>query len=189
MFRTAKNVYSYNAFIDLCQKMVDNQSSTSFGDEEKYVHFSNLNLTRMLRLNKSFVIPNSFVDCIKDMSYQNWWVITEGWCGDSAQSLPVINKIAEMNPRISLKIILREENPDIMDNFLTGGSKSIPKLVAERNGVISFVWGPRPEACQELFDELKSKNTEFEELEVAIQKWYNADKGESILDELLHNEE
>lgn len=189
MFKNATNIYHYKEFIELCQQKVNEQSSTSFANDDKFVHFSQLNLNRMLRLNKTFEVPLDAVDCIKDMSYQNWWVITEGWCGDSAQSLPVINKIAELNPRITLNIILREENHDIMDNFLTNGGRSIPKLIAEKDGVIRFVWGPRPEALQKLFTELKSKNTAFEELEIAIQKWYNEDKGHAILQELLQIED
>lgn len=189
MFETANNIYTYQGFIDLCQIKVDEHSSTSFGEDERYVHFSQLNLNRMLRLNKTFEIPNTAINCIKDMTHQNWWLITEGWCGDSAQSLPIIHKISEINPNINLKIILREENPDIMERFLTNGKKSIPKLIAERDGVILFVWGPRPEGCQKLYEELISKNTEFEELEIAIQKWYNNDKGLSILQELIHFQE
>lgn len=189
MFTKAKNVYTYDEFIELCQKLVDNNSSTSFPNDDKFVHFSQLNLSRMLRINKTYNVPIGAVDCIRDMSYQNWWVITEGWCGDSAQSLPIINKIAEANPRIQLRIILREENLEIMDNFLTNGGRSIPKLIAERDGIIRFVWGPRPQKCQELFDQLKKDNTDFETLEIALQKWYNDDKGHSILQELLHFED
>lgn len=189
MFGTAKNIYTYQGFVDLCQLKVDEKSATSFETDERYIHFSKLNLSRMLRLNKTFEIPITAINCIKDMSYQNWWLITEGWCGDSAQSLPIIHKITEINPKIKLKIILREENTEIMEQFLTNGKRSIPKLIAERDGVILFVWGPRPEGCQKLYDELLRQNTEFEELEIAIQKWYNNDKGISILQELLHFKE
>jgi len=189
MFNTVQNIYSYDEFIHLCEDLVEKKSSTSFPTDEKFIHFSALNLTRMQRLNKTYHIPPHMIDCIRDMSYQNWWVITEGWCGDSAQSLPIINKIAELNPRIKLKIILREENLPIMDQFLTNGGRSIPKLIAERDGVIKFVWGPRPQKCQTLFDSLKAQNTKFEDLEIAIQKWYNADNGQSILQELLSSEE
>ena len=56
-------------------------------------------------------------------------VISEGWCGDAAQILPVINKMALVSNKIEFRIVLRDENPALMDAFLTNGGKAIPKVI------------------------------------------------------------
>ena len=58
-----------------------------------------------------------------------WLVLSEGWCGDAAQLLPVINKKAELSENIKLKVLLRDENEELMNQFLTNGGKAIPKLI------------------------------------------------------------
>ena len=56
--------------------------------------------------------------------------ITEDWCGTALGSLPFVLKLAEATPRIELRIFLRDENPDIMDQYLKGGVyRSIPVYV------------------------------------------------------------
>lgn len=73
-------------------------------------------------------------------------VITEPWCGDSAFLLPVIAKASALDEHVTLRNLLRDDNLDIMDQYLTGGSRSIPKLVAfSAEGEELCTWGPRPE--------------------------------------------
>lgn len=184
IFLNAKHLYSYDAFIELCQQLADNDSATSFSNDEKFVHFSKLNLQRMLRLNKTIQLNDDTLEWVQALPKQSWYMITEGWCGDSAQSLPYIAALANSNPNIELKICLREENPSIMDQYLTNGSKSIPVLAMFIDDNEIGRWGPRPEGAQALFIDLKSKNTPFEEFEIALQQWYNKDKGQEILSEL-----
>ena len=184
IFETATALYDYEAFIALCQSLVDQQSATSFAEEEKFVHFSMLNLQRMLRLTKTFELSEQDKAWIATLPSQSWYMITEGWCGDSAQSLPIIAAMAAYNPNISLKICLREANPAIMNQYLTNGSKSIPVLaIFEHNEEIAR-WGPRPAGAQTLFLEHKAQATPFEAFEIALQQWYNKDKGAEILSEL-----
>jgi thioredoxin-like negative regulator of GroEL len=80
-------------------------------------------------------------------SKQHWYVITETWCGDSAQNLPIIAKIVEASAgKIQLTILMRDKNPEWMNRYLTNGAKSVPKLIAfdEQENEL-FTWGPRPE--------------------------------------------
>ncbi len=97
---------------------------------------------------------------------QHWIIITEPWCGDAGE-------------------------PFLIESYLTNGSKSIPKLVArDSSGNDLFTWGPRPQPAQELRTTLITSNTDPEATKIALQHWYNEDKGESLHTELtaLSNE-
>jgi hypothetical protein len=119
---------------------------------------------------------------------QVWMLITEAWCGDAAANLPMIAKLAETAEQIELRLILRDENLDIMDQYLTNGGRSIPKLVifdAESMEEIAQ-WGPRPAYLQQwLYRNKQSQELSKEELNEAFQKWYNKDKGQTLADELI----
>jgi hypothetical protein len=111
-----------------------------------------------------------------------WLIITEGWCGDAAQNIPVIEKLAAENLKIETRYILRDENPELMDQFLTGGARSIPKLIALDAGTLKILgtWGPRPAAAQRYFVEMKSSGVEKATILENMQRWYNADGGRSL---------
>ena len=59
-----------------------------------------------------------------------WLIITEGWCGDAAQCIPTIEKIAAESKNIETHYVLRDENLDLIDEYLTNNARSIPKLIA-----------------------------------------------------------
>ncbi len=96
----------------------------------KKLDYKILNLKRSLRISKSYKINEDLKKFINGIDEpQLWMVITENWCGDSAQNLPYIAAIAEQNPLIQLIVLLRDSNPEVMDQFLTNGTRSIPILV------------------------------------------------------------
>lgn len=140
----------------------------------------------MNRWLKKGELSATFVETVKGISQpQQWIVITEPWCGDAAHSVPFIQLAAELNPLISVDYELRDAEPFRINEYLTGGSKSIPKLIIrDSQGADLATWGPRPVACQKLFDRLKAENADFEQQKIATQQWYNADKGQSVQAEL-----
>ena len=146
-----------------------------------------LNIHRMTRIDKSYEPGIEIRDEIdKIENYQLWMVITENWCGDSAQNLPYIAKIASLNNNIDLRIILRDTNPDIMDNYLTNRSRSIPKLVAfDEAGNELFQWGARPKAAQEIVTELKAQGFEKKYFLEKLHSWYARNGGKDIEKEIL----
>ena len=124
-----------------------------------------------------------FVESITEK--QQWIIITEPWCGDAAHSVPMLAKMASKNPNIRVDIQLRDSAPFLIDSYLTNGGKSIPILVIRNGqGQDLAVWGPRPQACQELFLKMKAQGADFSEIKEEIQKWYNADKGTEIQKEI-----
>ena len=111
-----------------------------------------------------------------------WLIITEGWCGDAAQNIPTIEKIAAQSENIETRYILRDENLELMDNYLTNNARSIPKLIAldADNLEVVGTWGPRPQISMDYFQELKNQGLEKPEIMEKLQRWYIADKEHSI---------
>jgi len=146
-----------------------------------------LNLQRSTRIMKTYKISENLKIEIKRIyETQTWMVITENWCGDSAQNLPYLALMAEENPFIDFKIILRDSNLDIMDQYLTNRTRSIPLLVAfNNNGDELFRWGARPKVVQDLFLQWKTEGIVKPELYEKLHLWYARNKGAAIESEFL----
>lgn len=162
--------------------------STAKKESESLVEYSKLNVVRMNRLDKTTtIIPELEAKIHAITSPQTWLVLTEGWCGDAAQIIPVLQKITELNSNIQLKCLLRDENLELMDKYLTNGtSRSIPKLIAldEDNNEL-FSWGPRPAALQELYYHMKANAMSNDVIKEEIHKWYAKDKTVSIQKDMV----
>ena len=112
-------------------------------------------------------------------------MITESWCGDSAQNLPVVAKLAALNSNIDFKIVLRDSNLEFMDLYLTNGGRSIPKLIAfDKNNDELFNWGPRPAEAQKLFSDLKKDGMEVSEIHKELHLWYGRNRGKEVEKEI-----
>src|SRR5258708_31837956 len=156
-----------------------NQSVAMFG-------YGKLNRQRMHRLEETVEIgERTKIAAKKIMRAMIWLVITEGWCGDAAQNVPVIEKIAAESDKIETRYILRDENLELMDQFLTNGARSIPKLIALDAETLEVFgsWGARPAPAQKLFVDMRAKGVEKATILKEIQRWYNADKSETIQSE------
>ncbi len=170
------------------------QNKTSGKDStEELVHFTALNVQRMKRLDKTIVLSSDLISNLQSLkkSYR-FLVVTEAWCGDSAQNIPILAKMAEVTDKIDLKMIYRDENPEIMDAFLTKGARSIPKLIAiDKEGAVLGTWGPRPNPAQEIVIAYKQgKYSDYETYQKELQLWYAKDKGKTLQNEfidLLHH--
>src|SRR5580692_605838 len=113
---------SYDAYKRLLEDLLSAGKTTGPLQSEAMVHYAELNLQRMHRLEKTIqVLPAVATQMSGVDRSQIWLVLTEGWCGDAAQSLPVIHALAELNPLISLRLLLRDENLELMDRYLTNG--------------------------------------------------------------------
>ena len=179
MERINKVGIDYINFIEQTQQKLVNDE---FKNNDKY-NVTKLNLQRSNRISKTYQNNDQLKDLIKSFNRtQTWMVITEDWCGDSAQNLPYIVKIAELNPLINLRILLRDQNLDVMDLYLTSGkARSIPKLVAfDENGNELFQWGPRPKAAQEVVDQAIKNGLDKNEYLEKLHLWYSEDKGRTL---------
>ena len=145
-----------------------------------------LNQQRTSRINKTYNVGQALKGTIAKITFhQLWMVITEDWCGDSAQNVPYIAKIAACNPLIELRILLRDQNLDIMDLYLTNGnSRSIPKLVIfDKDGNELVQWGPRPAEAQTLVNKNKLEGKSKDEFIKELHLWYGRNRGENLEEE------
>lgn len=179
---------SYAAYRNLIKSLLAEGKSTGTEQSEDRLTFSILNDKRMDRLDKTLGInelTQNFLDKLnKGFTFL---VIAEGWCGDAAQILPIINKVAEASDKIDFKIVLRDENEDLMNQFLTNGSKSIPKvLILDQENNVIDTWGPRPAVASKMVVDYKAQfGTIDEDFKKNLQVWYNKDKGNNTQNELL----
>lgn len=175
---------TYSQYIYSINKKIESVNPSDLDKELLDKHeIIKLNLHRSNRINKTYVVDETL--CLKTMKInkkQLWMILTEDWCGDSAQSIPYIAKIAECNPLIELKFLLRDENTDIMDLYLTDGkSRSIPILVAfDTEGNELFQWGPRPKEADELVKTAKIEGKSKDQFLNDLHLWYAKDKGKSL---------
>ncbi|MBT8266427.1 MAG: thioredoxin family protein [Bacteroidia bacterium] len=183
------NSISYPEYKLLIDKMVQSRSTTGSEKTEALIEYTKLNQRRMKRWDKTIRLSEDHEKLIKEFDEKIiWLVISESWCGDAAHVIPVINKVAEVNPNIELRIVLRDDNPDLMDAFLTNGSRSIPKLIMIDAKSTEFLglYGPRPSQATKMVTEFKEEHglltPEFKE---DLQRWYNKDKGQTIIKDLL----
>jgi hypothetical protein len=152
-----------------------------------YLNYTRLNWSRQQRWLKIGVLNPELTNAIEKISKpQLWTVITEAWCGDASHTIPFLHRLSELNPLIKVDYQLRDSSPFLIESYLTNGTRSIPKIIiADENGADLATWGPRPAECQRLYLQMVKDHVEMSEKKIALQKWYNDDKGESFQLEFL----
>lgn len=172
--------FSYSQYRQLIDKLLERGRTTGDKQSEKIVEYTRMNVQRMNRLDNQIELNQSLKNELQDLQSEwVWLVLTEGWCGDAAQNLPAINKMAEVSPKIEMKLILRDEYPEIMDAYLTNGSRSIPKLICLEVDTLEEIgtWGPRPASLQSKALEWKEDpELSNEEWGHNIHSWYAENK-------------
>ena len=184
-----KKSLSYQDYRTLLSRLVEENATTGTNQSEALINYTALNDRRMKRWDKTVKISEADKITIKNATVnQTWIVLTESWCGDAAHVIPVINKVAELNTGINLQLVMRDENEQLMDLFLTNGGKSIPKLIQFDNTTKTVLnsYGPRPTEATKLVNDFKKKNgTLTAEFKEDLQRWYNKDKGQNVINDLL----
>jgi thiol-disulfide isomerase/thioredoxin len=179
---------TYEEYRELVSDLLEQGKSTGPNQSDYLLNYSMLNDRRMKRLDKTIQLTEETIASVKEVNEPvTWLVLTEGWCGDAAQTLPIINKMAKENDQIDLKIVLRDENEELMNQFLTNGGKSIPKLIAldENNEVIDS-WGPRPSIPTKMVENYKAEHGQLDAgFKKELQVWYNKDKGINTQQDLV----
>jgi hypothetical protein len=160
---------TYEAYQELFDFILSHRHCEHPYDDEHYINYTRLNQARMKRWDKHLELNEALVDLIKSLTQpQHWIIITEPWCGDAAHIIPFLMRLIQHNLLISYELQLRDSPPYLIESYLTNGtSKSIPKL------------------AQALFYALRDRKADAEESKIALQNWYNNDKGVSLCQELL----
>jgi len=186
--KSLKNSYTYEEFKALISNLLAEGKSTGPLQSKNLTNYSLLNDRRMKRLDKTITIAEDLVAIIKQIDQpQTWLVLTEGWCGDAAQNIPILNKIAAINNRIDFRLVLRDENEGLMNLFLTNSGKAIPKLIAlDKENNVLYTWGPRPSGATKMAKNYKANHGILDaEFKKDLQVWYNKNKGKNIEDDFI----
>ncbi len=185
---TLDNATTYKEYRDLVHNLTEKNLTTGAEQTEALANYTSLNNARMRRLDKTIKISEEtntlFANYTKDVT---WLVLTESWCGDAAQSMPVISKLADIAPNVSMKVALRDENTSLMKYFLTNGGMSIPKLIAIDNAskIVLGEWGPRPAVATKMVADYKATHGALDpQFKKDLQVWYTKDKGQAVVDDL-----
>ena len=180
---------TYEQYYILIKKLLQEGKTTGNSQSENYLKYAKMNFQRMKHVYRTTTLREDLKKTVQNLSqHQVWLVLTEGWCGDAAQSLPAISRIAELSENIDLRILLRDENINIIDAYHTKGSRSIPKLIAVDKSTFNvlFTWGPRPKQLQEMVMNHRANpkvaESKFNE---ELHRKYAVDKTSSMQDELL----
>lgn len=184
-----KKAMSYQDYRVLVKDLVEKESTTGNEKTEALANYTMLNHKRMKRWDKTVKVDEAVKEKISKATInQTWLVLTESWCGDAAHVMPVINKIAELNDTVDFNVVLRDENDALMNQFLTNGGQSIPKLImidSTTNKVVN-TFGPRPTEATKLVKDYKAKHGKLTpEFKEDLQHWYNKNKGQNTISDLV----
>lgn len=197
-YQELTNVLNYSAYRTLIDQLLEEGKTTGDNHSEAMLGYTKLNVSRMRRLDKTTRLTDETIAALGQIDRPLvWLVLTEAWCGDAAQIVPVLEKMAQASSMIKLQLILRDEHLDIMDAFLTNNGRSIPKVIvldAETGDVLAD-WGPRPVVIQAAVMETKAITEQATDPEQAkaiwdeskkdTQRWYARDKTRSIQAEVV----
>ena len=184
-----QNSFSYSDYRKTITDLIAEGKSTGHEQSEDLLNYSKLNESRLNRLDKTIAVTEEVKSDLGKLDKKYiWLVLAEGWCGDAAQIVPVINKMSELTENVSLKIALRDDNDVLMQHFLTNGGKAIPKLLILDAATLEVLadWGPRPHGAKQLILDYKAAHGVVDETaKIELQKWYLHDKGVAIQNEII----
>lgn len=179
---------TYASYRQLMGELLAENKTTGPNQSEALLAYTRMNEQRMHRLDKTVQLRADIQAALKQIHRpMHWLILTEAWCGDAAQNLPALAAMAARNENIQVRLVLRDENLELMDQFLTDGGRSIPKLIAfdPENMEVLGSWGPRPAAAQMLYQGLKAEQVPFEEASTRLHKWYADNKNLDLQSEML----
>ncbi len=181
--------YSYAAYRQLIDEALAKGQTTGPQQSPELTEYTALNVQRMSRLDKTAKLLPELASAAASLTgHYIGLIITEGWCGDAAQLVPVIEAVAQASAgHLRTAYILRDDNLDITDQYLTNGSRSIPKLVILRADTLAEIthWGPRPAEAQALLTKLKAEGMAHDDYIREIHTWYAHDRTQATQHELL----
>ncbi|MGI4832357.1 MAG: thioredoxin family protein [Janthinobacterium lividum] len=181
--------YTYASYRQLIDQLLAEGKTTGPEQSPELTHYTQLNVQRMQRLDKTMHLLPELVAAARQLPRPYvWLILTEGWCGDAAQLVPVLEAVAQASAgRLETRYLLRDENLDLMDRYLTGASRAIPRLIVFEADTLTEVaaWGPRPAPAQALLLRLKGEGVPHDEYITQIHTWYAHDKTHTTQHELL----
>ena len=175
----------YPTYHETVENLLAEGKTSGTNHSEDYIQYTEMNMQRMNRIMKTLEINEDMKALVQSIQRPLiFLVLAEAWCGDAAQNIPVLHKMVDLNPKWQMRIVWRDENLDLMNQYLTNGGMAIPKVVvldAETFEELA-VWGPRPEAAQQMVLDFKKdpQGKPYSEFAKEVHLWYAKDKGQSL---------
>jgi hypothetical protein len=179
---------SFPAYMQRMQDIIHQQKTLDNPPVVDKFQYYILNQQRSQRLLKTYAVPTQLSEQLKKTSPQHWLIITEYWCGDSAQNLPPLFRMSECSEgRINMRLVFRDTNPQLIDAFATEGAKSIPKvLMLSKDFKLKQIWGPRPAEAQALVKSLRADPATRDFYADRLHLWYAQNKCHMLEQEIAN---
>jgi len=180
---------SAQEFMEFTSSIFERKSKEKPYDNENYLNYTKSNFRWSKRMAKSFEITPQQQEILQNIEKPMLWILlNEPWCGDGAFTQALLNQIAIASEgKITLQILLRDKNPEVINNFLTNGGMAIPKLIVlDKNYQLITTWGPRPKKLQDQLEGWK-KDENFDNTAKIhrVYEWYIKDKNQSAQEEIF----
>jgi len=103
------------------------QAATTF---DQYVDRMKVNKEQMQKFTDEVQISPADLEWWRGRGKLNVYVLTYDGCGDALYNIPIMAKIARQCPNIDLRVVQRDENLDVMDQYKNQGLyRSVPTFV------------------------------------------------------------
>lgn len=179
----------WDTYFKLMKDMVASTNPPGLYADPKMQRYTESNLQRTNLVLDKMVLNQKLYNALSDLQEEwVWLVISEPWCGDASWGMTALHLIASATDKIELKILLRDEYPQIIAAYQTNGGNAIPKLVCLRKHDMAELgtWGPRPQILQHMVNAMKADpSIDFKENVRRLHAWYEEDMTGSIQDEIL----
>jgi Thioredoxin len=182
---------SYAEYTRYSEECFAKGRTTSHSDDlntPKHLEYTALNFQRMKRIYSTTKLREDLIAALAALpKHQTWLILSESWCGDAAQCVPALQLMAEATPNVEIKLLLRDEHLDIMDAYLTGTARAIPKLIClDTETLVEYGnWGPRPKVAHDAVLAMKAAGVEHDEMITQVHAWYGKDRTKSLQEEML----
>ncbi len=181
---------SFEEYLQLTKDILDERVPRSgIYLSDKTFRYTRSNLERMNKVLDNISLNQKLYNLLSDLEEQwIWLVISEPWCGDASWGTPALCMIAAASDKIDFRILLRDTHPEVIKEYQTAGSDSIPKLICLRGKDLKELgtWGPRPKELHEMvLTGMKEKDFDYRESVRKLHAWFETDMTKSTQEELI----
>lgn len=180
---------NFDEYMALTKSIVESNEPTGIYQNPKTHRYTRSNLERMEKVLDKMVLNQKLYNLLSELSEEwVWLVISEPWCGDASWGTPALYIMASASDKIDFRILLRDQNPEIMQHYQTAGTDSIPKLIClKKEGLVELgTWGPRPQTLHQMVLQFKNNPAfDYRESVRMLHAWFEEDMTRSTQEEMI----
>ncbi|MBS7334075.1 MAG: thioredoxin family protein [Weeksellaceae bacterium] len=181
-----KNGYSFEDYLEKIEDQLEEQ--IELDDPKELVPYYAINLKQSREIRKNFRYNPGMEKKAKSYNADiKFLIISEGWCEDASQIVPVVDRLAE-TIGVECKFVFRDENIELMEEYNTNGSHSIPIIIGVTpDGDEAFRFGPRPAKAMNFTERFKRDPDKYSraDFEEDLDRYYLENHGQDIITEIL----